>query len=69
MIERVETTFAVKPERLIGDMAYGSAPMLDPAHRWHALEQRHLPFEPSRMQGLSTEVALLPELLDAQDHS
>jgi hypothetical protein len=28
MIERVEVTFAVKPERLIGDMAYGSAPML-----------------------------------------
>ena len=28
MIERVEATFALKPERLIGDMAYGSAPML-----------------------------------------
>jgi hypothetical protein len=28
MIERVETTFALKPERLIGDMAYGAAPML-----------------------------------------
>jgi hypothetical protein len=28
MIDRVEATFALKPERLIGDMAYGSAPML-----------------------------------------
>jgi len=28
MIERVEATFSLKPERLIGDMAYGSAPML-----------------------------------------
>jgi hypothetical protein len=28
MIERVEATFALKPERLIGDMAYGGAPML-----------------------------------------
>ena len=28
MIERVEADFALKPERLIGDMAYGAAPML-----------------------------------------
>jgi transposase len=28
MIERVEATFALKPERLIGDMAYGTAAML-----------------------------------------
>ena len=28
MIERVESTFALKPERLIGDMAYGGATML-----------------------------------------
>ena len=28
MIERVEATFALKPERLIGDMAYGGATML-----------------------------------------
>lgn len=28
MIDRVEARFDVKPERLIGDMAYGSAPML-----------------------------------------
>jgi len=28
MIERVEATFALKPSRLIGDMAYGAAPML-----------------------------------------
>src|SRR6266446_8854656 len=28
MIERVEERFALKPERLIGDMAYGAAPML-----------------------------------------
>jgi transposase len=28
MIERVEATFALKPGRLIGDMAYGTAPML-----------------------------------------
>jgi len=28
MIERVEATFALKPDRLIGDMAYGGAPML-----------------------------------------
>lgn len=28
MIDRVEAQFALKPERLIGDMAYGAAPML-----------------------------------------
>ena len=28
MIERVEERFELKPERLIGDMAYGAAPML-----------------------------------------
>jgi transposase len=28
MIDRVEEQFALKPERLIGDMAYGAAPML-----------------------------------------
>ena len=28
MIERVEERFHLKPERLIGDMAYGAAPML-----------------------------------------
>ncbi len=28
MIERVEERFALKPERLIGDMAYGTAEML-----------------------------------------
>ncbi|MNJ01632.1 hypothetical protein D3C73_1613200 [compost metagenome] len=28
MIERVEAQFDIKPERLIGDTAYGSAPML-----------------------------------------
>ena len=28
MIERVEERFDLKPERLIGDMAYGTAPML-----------------------------------------
>ena len=28
MIERVEQRFDLKPERLIGDMAYGAAPML-----------------------------------------
>ena len=28
MIDRVETDFALKPERLIGDMAYGNASML-----------------------------------------
>lgn len=28
MLERVEATFELKPERLIGDMAYGAAPML-----------------------------------------
>jgi hypothetical protein len=28
MIDRVETQFNLKPERLIGDMAYGTAPML-----------------------------------------
>jgi hypothetical protein len=28
MIERVEQRFNLKPERLIGDMAYGAAPML-----------------------------------------
>jgi hypothetical protein len=28
MIERVETQFDIKPERLIGDTAYGTAPML-----------------------------------------
>lgn len=28
MLERVEATFDLKPARLIGDMAYGSAPML-----------------------------------------
>ena len=29
MIERVEERFEMKPERLVGDTAYGSAPMLD----------------------------------------
>jgi hypothetical protein len=29
MIERVEKRFALKPERLIGDMAYGAAPFLN----------------------------------------
>src|SRR3546814_12574909 len=28
MVERVEARFAITPERLIGDMAYGNAPML-----------------------------------------
>jgi hypothetical protein len=28
MIERVERRFAIKPKHLIGDMAYGSGPML-----------------------------------------
>ncbi len=29
MIERVEVRFGIKPKRLIGDTAYGTAPMLD----------------------------------------
>ncbi len=28
MIDRVEAQFDIKPERLIGDTAYGTAPML-----------------------------------------
>jgi hypothetical protein len=44
MIERTEERFGLKPERLVGDTAYGAAPMLNwarqnvsPAHnaqRW-----------------------------------
>ena len=125
MIERVEATFALKPDRLIGDMAYGSAPMLawlvddkhraacaclgqDAAHGRHALELRlpvgragrrvplsagptaaqpmapvqqparpcrhacrrhHLPLEPSSMQGLPAEAAVLPEHADPKDRA
>ena len=29
MLERVEECFELKPKQLIGDTAYGSAPMLD----------------------------------------
>jgi hypothetical protein len=29
MIERTEERFGLKPERLIGDTAYGAAPMLN----------------------------------------
>jgi len=53
MIERVEATFAVKPERLIGDMAYGSAPT----------------FEPTRVQGLPAEGAVLPQYSKPQDRA
>jgi hypothetical protein len=42
MIERVEERFALKPERLIGDMAYGAAPMLG----WLVDEKRIAPHIP-----------------------
>jgi len=42
MIERVEQRFNLKPERLIGDMAYGSAPMLG----WLVEEKRIAPHIP-----------------------
>jgi len=29
MIDHVEETFGIKPQRLLGDTAYGSAPMLE----------------------------------------
>jgi hypothetical protein len=29
MIERTEERFGLKPERLVGDTAYGAAPMLN----------------------------------------
>ena len=42
MIERVEQRFNLKPERLIGDMAYGSAPMLG----WLVQEKQIAPHIP-----------------------
>jgi len=42
MIERVEERFELKPERLIGDMAYGVAPMLG----WLVEEKRIAPHIP-----------------------
>lgn len=42
MIERVEKSFALKPKRLIGDMAYGAAPMLG----WLVDEKRIAPHIP-----------------------
>ena len=42
MIERVEATFALKPERLIGDMAYGTAAML----AWMVEDKRIEPHVP-----------------------
>ena len=42
MIERVEQRFALKPARLIGDMAYGAAPMLG----WLVEEKRIAPHIP-----------------------
>jgi hypothetical protein len=42
MIERVEERFDLKPERLIGDMAYGAAPMLG----WLVEEKRIAPHIP-----------------------
>jgi transposase len=42
MIERVEERFALKPECLIGDMAYGAAPMLG----WLVEEKRIAPHIP-----------------------
>src|SRR6266852_5232842 len=42
MIERVEHRFNLKPERLIGDMAYGAAPMLG----WLVEEKRIAPHIP-----------------------
>jgi hypothetical protein len=37
MIERTEERFGLKPERLVGDTAYGAAPMLN----WLVEEKRH----------------------------
>ena len=42
MLERVEETFNLKPKRLIGDTAYGSAPMLE----WLVKEQQIEPHVP-----------------------
>ena len=42
MIERVEEWFELKPERLIGDMAYGVAPMLG----WLVEQERIAPHIP-----------------------
>src|SRR5882672_9439709 len=42
MIERTEERFALKPERLIGDTAYGAAPML----AWLVKEKRIAPHIP-----------------------
>lgn len=42
MIERVEKRFALKPERLIGDMAYGGAPFLN----WLVQDKRIEPHIP-----------------------
>jgi hypothetical protein len=44
MIERVERRFDLKPERLIGDMAYGAAPMLG----WLVEEKQIAPHIPVR---------------------
>lgn len=42
MIERVEERFDLKPERLIGDMAYGATPMLE----WLVEEKQIAPHIP-----------------------
>ena len=42
MIERAETRFALKPKRLIGDMAYGTGPMLG----WLVQDKRIAPHIP-----------------------
>lgn len=49
MIERTEERFDLKPERLVGDTAYGAAPMLN----WLVEEQGiapHVPFSTSRSE-------------------
>ena len=41
MVERVETTFDITPQRLIGDTAYGTAPMLAWMVNEKAIELHH----------------------------
>ncbi|MFJ1257657.1 hypothetical protein [Cupriavidus sp. CuC1] len=45
MIDRVEERFALKPERIAGDMAYGTAPMLG----WMVEERAIAPHVPVRV--------------------
>ena len=40
MIERTEERFGLKPERLVGDTAYGAAPMLN----WLVEEEASTPY-------------------------